>query len=161
MAPRKQKRRPSYAWALHYQHSDPELRGANRDVLDGLAYAQELAANHQQRARYALEGPAAPNRITVEDLAAWNSASPVTIHTKIKNARTHIFGKDLKPSAIYTRLKNRPQHQNRSCAHPDCPRPIAPQEPLSRLYCTEHRQPRHRTQRHRHHQRQQKAISLP
>jgi hypothetical protein len=159
MAPRKGKRRRrlSYAWALQYSRDDPELRGASRDVLDGLAYAQELAANHRERARHAIEGPGAlSDKITAAELADWNSTSQIDIHTKIKRARIHIFGKDLHQSAIYTRLKKRQLHQNRSCAHPGCPRPIAPQEPLSRLYCNEHRQPKHRTQRHR----QQKAISL-
>ena len=157
MARRKKKRPPPrYSWALSYRRTDPELRHASQEAIQGLEYAQALARNRRDRSANALYGRwALPDKLTIEDLAAQHETTTIKIHTKIKQARIAIFGSDLSQSAIYYRLKHRRQHRYRTCAHPDCQQEIPPQEPISRLYCWEHRKPKYRTRRHRQNRRHQ------
>jgi hypothetical protein len=116
----------------------------------GLRYAKALANNAQVRSRLALfDQHFLPPPLTVAELAIQEDLSPIEIHKTIKRTRIELFGKDLSESAIYYRLKHRHERHKRTCRHTDCDRPLSPLAPVSRLYCDEHGQPKHRTRRHR------------
>jgi len=157
MAPRKRKRAPlRYSWALHFDYRSPEARSLSHEGHTGLGYAQALAENHRERSTLALrEHRFMPEKLTVATLAVEDQTSPIEINRLIRKARIEIFGKDLSQSAIYYRLSQLEARRGRTCTEPDCDEPIAPQEPISRLYCHEHRAPRSRTNRCRQHKRQQ------
>jgi hypothetical protein len=163
MAPRKKKRAPlRYSWALHFDYRSPEVRQLTYDGHQGLAYAQALAENHAERSALALkEHQYMPERLTVADLAIEDQTSPVEINRLIRRARIEIFGKDLSQSAIYYRLNQLQARRGRTCAAADCDEPIPPHEPISRLYCHEHRTPRSRTRRHREHKRATASKKSP
>jgi len=99
-----------------------------------------------------------PDKLTVAILAAEEGTSPARIHRLIRHAVIEIFGKDLSQSAIYYRLSQLQARRDRTCTEPDCDEPIAPQEPISRLYCHHHSQGRKRTARCRE---QKRAAANP
>jgi hypothetical protein len=150
MASRKRKRPIRYGWALRFDAHSPEYPDLSWAAREGLGYAQRIAEDARERATEALTNHAnMMARTTVKNLAADHGVSPIEINRQIKQARIELFGKDLSESAIYYRLKHLEPHRGRTCAEPDCTQPIRAQEPISRLYCPKHAQPKYRTRRTR------------
>lgn len=150
-----EKKQPrGYSWALKFESAFPEERYLSEQGRRGLRYAQDLAGIARDRSQAALhEHARMPDKLTVAKLAAEEGTSAAKIHQLIRQAVIEIFGKDLSQSAIYYRLRQLEKRRGRTCAAPDCDEPIAAQDPISRLYCLQHRTPRSRTSRHREHKR--------
>jgi|ERR671925_754215 hypothetical protein len=142
-----------YSWALHFPPGSPELRGLSKDAREGYEYARALARNALERRQAPLARQLVPARLTVAELAERDYTSPITVHSKIKQARIELFGKDLSDRAIAYRLQRRrqqPELRHRTCAEPGCPNALPPQASAGRRYCFTHRGPAARIRRHRH-----------
>ncbi len=140
--------RQSYGWALHFQHNDRDVRALSPTARKGLEYAQALARNARERREAALFDDFLPDRLTPAELATdWDSA--ISINSKIKQARTELFGRDLSRSGIYNRLKKR-KRASRSCAHPGCHHQLPPDAHGNSRYCPTHAAGAARVHRHRH-----------
>ena len=141
-----------YSWALHFPAGSPELGGLSKDAREGYEYARALARNAHERRQAPLARQLVPARLTVAELAERDYTSPIAVHSKIKQARIELFGKDLSDRAIAYRLrlrKERPELRHRTCAEPDCPNALPPEASAARRYCNRHRTPKARTRRHR------------
>jgi hypothetical protein len=147
------RRRRRYAWALQFATTSDEVRRLSREARAGLAYAQILAENARDRSAEALRG-VPPERLTVAALAADDDVSPVVVHTRIKQARIELFGRDLSDSAIYYRLRRRESlPPRRYCAEVGCARQLPASASARRRYCDEHIAPAARVRRYRQGQR--------
>lgn len=141
-----------YSWALHLPSGSPELRGLSRDGWEGFEYARALARNALERREAPLARQPVPARLTVNELAERDYTSPIAVHSKIKQARIELFGKDLSDRAIAHRLQRRrqqPELRHRPCAEAGCPNILPPQASAARNYCDTHRSPGARIRRHR------------
>ena len=141
-----------YSWALHFPAGSPELRGLSNDAREGFEYARALARNAHERRQAPLARQPVPARLTVAEMAERDYTSPITVHSKIKQARIELFGKNLSDRAIAYRLrlrKERPEPRHRTCAEPDCSTALRPQSSAARRYCDEHRTAAARLRRHR------------
>lgn len=154
MASRKTKQPRQYSWASKFNERSPEYAELSGYALMGLGHARALADAARWRATEAItDHRKMSKRFTVKDLALEQGESPAEINRQIRQARIEVFGKDLGDSAIYNRLKHLDERRGRTCAEPDCDQPIRSQEPISRVYCTEHSKPKYRTRRTRLNQR--------
>ena len=141
-----------YSWALHFPPGSRELRGLSKDAREGVEYARSLARNALERRQAPLARQPVPARLTVNELAERDYTSPIAVHSKIKQARIALFGKDLSDRAIRYRRrlrKKRPELRHRACAEPGCSTTLPPQASAGRRYCNQHRTPKARAQRHR------------
>jgi len=149
VAKRKRKRRTSYAWAAPLHTAGITL---SADGKRGLGYARELAANAADRRAALLAGEAVlPYRLTVNDLAAREDESPISVHTLIKCARTEAFG-DRCQSALFRHLARRREIAERSdriCAEPACTTLLPHCSTVRRRFCDQHQRVAERVRRHR------------
>lgn len=128
------------------------MRALSWQGREGFEYARALARSARHRSEAARAGEQVPERLTVAELAERDSVSPITVHSKIKQARIELFGKDLSDRAIAYRLRlrrDRPELRQRTCAEPSCPNTLPPQASAGRRYCSTHRTPAARVRRHR------------
>jgi hypothetical protein len=137
-----------YSWAL-------AIRGADEGRLspparEGLSYARQIARVAKARREFAFDEDAKPEPLTVERIAKEEGVSPVYVFTAIKQARLELFGRDLKDSAIYYRLRKGRERGIRVCGEPDCSRPIPALANGRRRYCDDHGAGAARVRRHRH-----------
>lgn len=141
-----------YSWALHFPPGSPELHGLPKEGREGFEYARALARNAIERRQAPLARQPVPDRLTVNELAGRDYTSPIAVHSKIKQARIELFGKNLSDRAIRYRLrlrKERPELRQRTCAEPDCPNTLPMQASAGCRYCNQHRTPKARARRHR------------
>ena len=145
--------RRRYAWALQFTSTSDEVRQLSREAREGLGYAQLLAENARERSAEALRG-IPPEPLSVNALAADDYVSPVFVHTRIKQARIELFGRDLSDSAIYYRLRrSRVLPPTRYCDEVGCARRLPPSASARRRFCDEHVDSTARVRRHRQHRR--------
>jgi hypothetical protein len=141
-----------YSWALHFPLGAPEVQRLSKEGREGFEYARSLARNAHERRQAPLARQPIPGRLSVAELAERDYASPIAVHSKIKQARIELFGKDLSDRAITYRLRlrqERPELRQRVCAEPGCTNTLPPQVSASRRYCATHRNTAARVRRHR------------
>jgi hypothetical protein len=141
-----------YSWALHFPPGSPELHGLSKDAREGYEYARALARNALERRQAPLARQLVPARLTVAELAERDYTSPIAVHSKIKQARIELFGKDLSDRAIayrFQRRRQQPELRHRLCAEAGCAHTLPQQASAGRRYCNQHRTPKARARRHR------------
>lgn len=141
------KRPRTYAWALHFSPTSPDVRRLSRLAANGLHYATCLAENAQKRKAGALGEAPIPDRLTIAKLADDEAVSIVEVNTAIKQARIELFGANLSDRAIFDRLhQDWPFHV---CIEPGCENPLPARRTRRRRYCDEHLAPAARARRRR------------
>jgi hypothetical protein len=130
-------------------HGDEEVRRLSLEARDGLDFARRIGHVARERRLFALDNDVLPEPLTVERIAHEEDTSPIFIHKAIKQARIELFGRDLKDSAIYYRLRKRRERGTRVCVEPHCGRPIPALADGRRRYCDLHASGAARVRRHR------------
>jgi len=135
---RRRKRRRSYAWALRLRDDDPQVQALDQEAWLGLCYARLFAEDARKRRKDALSEDGAVEALTAGDVAEgeWE-LSPVQVNTRIKRARTVLFG-ERGERAIFNELKRieaRRGQPPRRCAAPGCSKELPLHATARRRYC--------------------------
>jgi hypothetical protein len=143
---------PSCSWVHHVHVANVPPSHLSDAALDGLEYAEQLAASaravSEQNLRHYTPDPPP---LTIQEIADATGISPGRVASRIARARRELFG-PLSDGAIRKRDQRRirPRHREpRTCDEPGCTERLPPDAHGNQRYCFEHATASARVKRHR------------